>query len=183
MTSRVGAVRRRLPWLLVCLAGTLLSGGVIDLFGNVLDSLKVLIFFVPAIMAMGGNTGIQTSTVTVRRLATGQLQSGDLWGSVWRELRVSLGMGLFLGLLVFVVARLWTGSFLVGGCVGVAMFAAVVVAAVMRAAIPLFFRTTGIDPAIASGPLLTTLNDGLSLLIYFFTAAALLSLFPAGVWQ
>ena len=100
-----------------------------------------------------------------------------------RKLRVSLGMGLFLGLLVFVVARVWTGSSLVGGCVGVAMFAAVVVVAVMGAAIPLFFRTTGIDPAIASGPLPTTLNDGLSLLIYFFTAAALLSLFPAGVWQ
>ena len=173
--SAMGVVRRRLPWLLVCLAGTLVSGGVIDLFSEVLTSAGVLVLFVPAIMAMGGNSGIQTSTVTVRSLATGQLQLGNIWWTVWRELRVALSMGLFLGLLVFVVARVWTGGMLVGGCVGLAMFSAILVSAALGALIPLLFRRLGIDPAVASGPLITTLNDVFSLVIYFSIAVFLLS--------
>ena len=174
--SVVKIVRRRLPWLLVCLAGTLISGGVIDAFSESLEHLWVLLMiFVPAIMAMGGNTGIQTSTVTVRSLATGQLPSEEIFSTVFRELRVALGMGKFLGVLVFVVAYLWTGDLLVGGCVGLAMFSAILVSAALGALIPLLFRRLGIDPAVASGPLITTLNDVFSLVIYFSIAVFLLS--------
>ncbi len=126
-------------------------------------------------MAMGGNTGVQTSTVTVRSLATGQLQAGEIRPAVFRELRIALSMGTFLGALVFGVAYLWTGDLLVGGCVGLAMLAAVVLSAALGALIPLLFRILGMDPAVASGPLITTLNDVLSLIIYFSTAVFLLS--------
>ena len=168
-------VRRRLPWLLFCLGGTLLSGGVIKLFEVPLDQLlKVLVLFAPAIMAMGGNSGIQTSTVTVRSLTTGQVQGGDWQRVVWRELRVACSMGLLLGGLVFIVAQVWIGGFKLGLCVGIAMFSAIVLSAVLGASVPLAFQRFGIDPAVASGPLTTTLNDVLSLAIYFLLALALL---------
>ena len=162
-----GVVRLRLPWLLVCLGGTLLAGAVIEGFDDTLSKVIALSFFVPAVMAMGGNTGIQTATVTVRSLAIGQGQ----WGLVGRELRVALGLGGILGVLSWGVASWWTGDALLRGCVGAAMGAAVVLAAVMGAVVPLVFRRIGVDPAVASGPLITTLNDGLSLLLYFGIAA------------
>lgn len=177
--SAVGIIRRRLPWLLFCLAGTLASGGVLELSSGVLAALTPLVLFVPAIMAMGGNSGIQTSTVTVRSLATGTLHPGQVRQALWRELRVATGMGLFLGLLVFIVASLWTGSLLVASCAGIAMVGAVLLSAVLGAVIPLLFRLLGVDPAVASGPLITTLNDVLSLALYFGTAVLMLRWAPA----
>ena len=130
--------------------------------------------FVPAIMAMGGNSGIQTSTVTVRALATGALRRGRVGPALWRELRAASGIGLLLGTVVFLVAHLWTDGSPVAPCAGFAMVAAVVLSAGIGAVIPLSFRTAGIDPAVASGPLITTLNDILSLVIYFGVAGLLL---------
>jgi magnesium transporter len=179
--SVVAVMRRRLPWLLFCLLGTLLSGGVLDLFSGVLAALSPLVLFVPAIMAMGGNSGIQTSTVTVRSMAMGILHRHEIRQALWREFRVAAGMGLFLGIVVFAVAYLWTGGSTVAPCAGVAMFAAIVLSAILGATIPLVFRAFGIDPAVASGPLITTLNDILSLGIYFGVATALLRLLGTGV--
>ena len=137
-------------------------------FDDTLSKVIALSFFVPAVMAMGGNTGIQTATVTVRSLAIGQGQ----WGLVGRELRVALGLGSILGVLAWGVASWWTGDVRFWGDVWeLAMGAAVVLAAVMGAVVPLVFRRIGVDPAVASGPLITTLNDGLSLLLYFGIAA------------
>jgi len=173
--STFGVVRRRIPWLLVCLVGTLMAGGMIDAFQESLSSLTALLFFMPAIMAMGGNAGIQTSTVTIRNLATGELQKGTVLKSILREMRIALMMGSALGTLVFCVSQLWTGNWIVGSCVGLAMFCAVVFSAFLGALVPIVFRGVGVDPAVASGPLITTLNDGLSLGIYFSIASVLLA--------
>lgn len=172
--SVAGVVRRRLPWLLVCVVGTFISGSVINLFQNTIASLKGLLIFVPAIMAMGGNTGLQATTVTVRGLATGQLQSGGLLLAAFRELRIGLVMGAILGVLFLGVSQVWTGTPLIGVCVGSAMVVAVVFSVVLGVLIPVLFRSLGVDPAVASGPLITTLNDGLSLGLYFTIAAQLL---------
>ena len=176
--STTGIMRRRLPWLLVCLAGTLVSGAVIQQFSEstqLASTWVLLTVFMPAIMAMGGNSGIQTSTVTVRSLATGDLVAGQLLVTLARELRVALGVGAFLAVLVLAVAYAWTGDPVVSGCVGFAMFSAVVLSAGLGALTPLLFRALGIDPAVASGPLITTLNDVVSLLIYFSVALFALS--------
>lgn len=169
-----GVLRRRLPWLLVCLGGSMFSGAVIDGYGHIVAASSMLWVFVPGIMGMGGNTGVQTSTVTVRSLATGHLKSGALWGNLWREMRVAMSIGAILGLLIFAVARLWTGDLVLGECVGLAMFSSITLASLLGAVIPVLFRSLGIDPAVASGPLITTLNDGLSLVVYFTIAIALL---------
>ena len=176
--STVSVMRRRLPWLLVCLAGTLVSGVVIQQFSastRLADIWVLLTIFMPAIMAMGGNSGIQTSTVTVRSLATGDLVAGQLLVALGRELRVALGVGAFLAALVLAVAYAWTSDPVVSGCVGLAMLSAVVLSAGLGALTPLLFRALGIDPAVASGPLITTLNDVVSLLIYFSIALVALS--------
>ena len=173
-SSVTGIMRRRLPWLLVCLIGTLLSGLVLDAFSQTLVQAGALVLFVPAIMAMGGNTGSKTSTVTVRSLATGHLQSGQTGMAILKEVRIALGMGKFFGVLVFAAAYVWTGSPAIAACVGLAMLAAVVLSAGLGAVVPLLFRSLGIDPAVASGPLITTLNDAISLLIYFSIAVHLL---------
>ncbi|MBT5873642.1 MAG: magnesium transporter [Candidatus Latescibacteria bacterium] len=174
--SVFGVVRRRLPWLLVCLIGTLLSGGVIDYFATPLGRLvTTLMLFVPAIMAMGGNSGIQTSTVTVRNMAVGNLQPGTIAMVVLRELRIASTMGVLLGFLVYLVARVWTDDPIIAVCVGAAMCMAIILSAALGALIPLFFNKVGIDPAVASGPLITTLNDGLSLILYFSISILLLT--------
>ena len=169
-----GVVRVRLPWLLVCLAGTLISGGVIELFSDTLANTMALALFIPAIMAMGGSTGIQTTTVTVRSLATGQVVAADLFRVVFRELRIAVALGLCLGILTFGVAWLWLAQSIVGACVGLAMVSAIILSVCIGAAMPLIFWKLDIDPAVASGPLITTLNDVISLTIYFGLAVLLL---------
>lgn len=171
--SVFGIVRRRVPWLLVCMAGTMLAGGVIHVFQQQLAGVAILLLFTPAIMAMGGNAGIQTSTVTIRNLAMGELPSGSVRTAVWRELRVALVMGLLLGSVVLCISTIWAGRWTVGLCVGLAMWSAVMLSAFLGALIPLGFRRLGVDPAVASGPLITTLNDGMSLGMYFLIASAM----------
>jgi magnesium transporter len=172
--SLFGVVRLRLPWLLVCLGGTLVSGVVIELFSDTLAQTMALALFIPAIMAMGGNTGIQTTTVTVRNLATGQVEASDIFRVVLRELRIALALGFTLSALTFGVAWFWLGQILVGVCVGLAMVSAIALSVCLGAAMPLIFWKLDIDPAVASGPLITTLNDVISLTIYFGLAVLLL---------
>ncbi|MCC7263818.1 MAG: magnesium transporter [Candidatus Latescibacteria bacterium] len=171
-----GVLRRRLPWLLVCMGGSMFSGAVIDGYSGIVAASSMLWVFVPGIMGMGGNTGVQTSTVTVRSLATGHLKTGALWANLWREMRVAMSIGVILGLLIYGVARLWSGDAVLGECVGLAMFSSITLASLLGALIPVLFRSVGIDPAVASGPLITTLNDGLSLVVYFTIALGLMHL-------
>jgi magnesium transporter len=153
---------------------------VIDLFFNTLNKLNALLIFIPGIMAMGGNSGVQTSTVTIRNMAAGASPSGSLLRAVSRELRIALTMGLLVGLLVYVVARVWTGDPVVGWCVGLAMCAAILLSAGLGAMIPIAFQRMGYDPAVASGPLITTMNDTLSLIIYFNVSIFLLHILRPG---
>ncbi|MBM3262178.1 MAG: magnesium transporter [candidate division Zixibacteria bacterium] len=179
--SAFGVVKRRLPWLLVCLGGTFLSGAVIDLFSDSLSKLQGMVLFLPGIMAMGGNSGVQTSTVTIRNITLGSsVAFGNILRGILRELRIASTMGILLGLLVAGVARLWTGDTVIGGCVGLAMCSAIVVAAALGALIPVVFYRFDIDPAVASGPLITTMNDALSLIIYFGVSIVLLHFFRPG---
>jgi len=131
--------------------------------------------FIPVITAMGGNIGLQTSTLVVRGLATGRIESADLRAVFFKELAVGVLMGTMCGLIVGVVANLWHGPAMLGVVVGVSMFAAITVAAVMGALVPLLLRRLGVDPAISSGPFVTASNDITGLVIYLSLATALLS--------
>lgn len=168
--SVFGLVRKRLPWLLISLLGGILSGSVIGVFEDTLQSIVILAIFIPVIMSMGGNVGIQSSTLFVRGLATGEIGPGDIWRYFFREIKVGITMGLINGLAIAVLAYIWQGLPFLGLAVGTAMFLDITLAALIGTLVPLFFNHYGIDPAITAGPFVTTIKDVTGLVIYFGTA-------------
>jgi len=174
--SVLSTARLRIPWLLVCLLGCTLSAIVLEHFGATLAEAVALAFFIPAIMAMGGNSGIQTSTTVVRGLATGTVKKDQLYGLLLREIRVALVIGMVCGLLASIPAYWLTGMWLMGLIVGVSLACAMIVAVTGGVLWPMLGHSLGIDPAVAAGPFITTTNDITGLLIYFFIASTLLRL-------
>lgn len=164
--------RIRIAWLFVCLGGTLVAGLIIHFFEATLAEKLGLMAFVPAIMAMGGNSGVQTSTVMVRGLATDAVEAKRVFRSFLYELRVGFVMGLVCGCVVAVIAHLWLGDPRLGVVVGIAMFLAITTAASFGSLLPTFIDKLGGDPALACGPLVTTVNDVTSLTIYLTIATA-----------
>jgi magnesium transporter len=166
----------RLPWLLVNLVGGVGTGLLLQHFQVRLSEALFLLTFVPVIMGMGGNVGTQTSTIAVRGLATGRIGQGP--GSVrrflWRQLKVGVLLGVTCALIVAVAAVVLEQNVIYAGIVGGAMVTALVIASLNGALIPLLFERLGIDPAIASGPLVTTSNDITGILIYFGLATAMI---------
>ena len=175
--SVLSLAKVRIPWLLLCLAGSVLSAMVLERFNATLSQAMALAFFIPAIMAMGGNSGIQTSTIVVRGLGTGAIRPKQLPGILVREMRVVAVIGILCGLLVSVAAQLLTGTWIFGVIVGLSLASAMAVAVAGGVLWPMLCNSLGIDPAIAAGPFITTTNDITGLLIYFLIASALLRVF------
>ena len=160
--------RLRLPWLVICLAGTFVSAMVIRLFTNsLLGPLIALAAFIPVINAMSGNSGLQTSTIVVRGLALGLTSRVGIYRMLGRELVTAAALGLACGALAGMGAALLTGQTAYAPIIGAALFCAIVWASMVGTIAPIVFNRLNIDPALASGPLVTTLNDSFALLIYF----------------
>jgi magnesium transporter len=168
--------RVRLPWLLINLVGLFGVGVMLERFQVSFKEALFLLAFVPVIMGMGGNSGSQTATVTVRGLATGQinLREGGMWPYLWQQVRVGLILGVATGLLAAVAAMVLEQNPWYSLVVGGSLFLALVVASFNGALIPLAFERFGIDPAVAAGPLVTTTNDVTGILIYFGLAGVLI---------
>lgn len=175
--SPFSKARIRLPWLIACLVGTLASAWVISAFQATLSKIIVLAMFIPAIMAMGGNTALQSLTMTIRSMSTGVIDRYQLSKVILREISTALILGVCLGGLAGVIAGVWLSELGIGLIVGVSMTLAVTISTMNGLFIPLFFRKIGIDPALASGPLLTTLNDVVGLSVYFGLSTLLLVIF------
>ena len=159
--------RYRLPWLLVCLAGTQLSTTVMKLSAGTVPAFEQVAIFTPAILAMGGNSSLQSSTTTVRRLALDTLPRSRYIRHVAREVAVAMLMGFACGIVESAVALLLGYEPLVGLAVGLAMTIGMSAASLLGGAMPLVLTVTGVDPAVASGPLVSTINDSLGLAVYF----------------
>ena len=172
-----GVAFTRLPWLMLCLVGSFLSGLVISWFDVTLEKAITLAAFIPVIMATGGNSGLQASTVTVRGMVIGNVASGLLLRTVLREIGTAVVIGLVCGVAASAVAWIWFGESLVGVSVGVAMFLVICLAVLLGVLAPLLFNRVGIDPAVASGPFITTANDILGLSIYLGLATLLIQRF------
>lgn len=167
--------RVRLPWLMISVTTGLLTAGIIGLFEHTLQAVIVLTSFIPVIAGMAGNIGTQSSAITVRGLAVGRLLPTNLPGIVWREIRVGIILGLTCGLLVGFIGGLWFGSTALGMVIAVSMISGICFAATTGAFLPMLFARLNIDPAVASGPLVTTLNDCVSTIIYLSIATGMLS--------
>jgi len=170
------AIRLRLPWLIITLFGGILAGGVIGIFEETLASVLVLALFIPVIMDMGGDVGIQTSTIVIRGLATGDINKKNVWGSLTREIVIGVSMGVICGIVVGVAGEIWKGVPLLGVAVGGAMIATMTVASFLGAFLPILFDRIGQDPAVVSGPLITTIKDVTGLLIYFGIASLVMGI-------
>jgi magnesium transporter len=163
----------RLPWLLATLVGLTVPALLVAAFQVSFPEMMTLVPFIPVIGAMGGNVGGQSSTIIVRGFATGRVDFGNLGRFLLKEAVVGLLMGLSCGLVVAVVATLWRGDPRLSVTVAVSMLVAMVTAAMLGVLVPYFFRLIRIDPAIAAGPLVTTINDTTAIGIYYLAALVL----------
>ena len=165
----------RLPWLLATLAGLTVPALLVWAFQMSFPEMIALVPFIPVIGAMGGNVGSQSSTIVVRGFATGRVDVHNLGRFLIKELMIGLLMGVACGLLAGVVAILWRGNPLLALTVAVSMLAAMMTAALLGVLVPYLFRSLRIDPAIAAGPLVTTINDSTAIGIYYVVALTLIS--------
>ncbi len=166
--------RARLPWLLIGIFGGMLSARFMGLFEVELARVTAIAFFVPLIQATGGNVGIQSSSLVVQSLAsTGYVNEG-LWQRMTKVLFVALLNGFFLSLLVFGANWLLFGTHQLSFVVSIALFSVVVFASLIGTITPLILDRFGFNPAVASGPFITTINDLLGLTVYFFTIHVML---------
>ncbi|MBG9453266.1 magnesium transporter [Lysinibacillus sphaericus] len=169
------AAYRRLPWLILLLFIGLVSGTIISSFEETLSKVVALAFFMPMIAGMTGNTGTQSLAVVVRGLITTDTNKRVVFKLIIRELKVGLIIGITCGILISIIAYIWQGSPVLGLVVGSSLVITLIIGTLAGTIIPLILYKFKIDPAVASGPLITTLNDILSLLIYFGIATMFIS--------
>ncbi len=178
--SVLAQTKARLPWLLIGIAGGLLSSLILSGFETQLAAVTALAYFIPLIGGTGGNVGVQASAIVVQGLANGRLDLKEFWQQLWKELRISLLTGVVISLAVFVYT-LFTepGSYGLTLAVAVSLFCIVVFSTVFGALVPLTLEKLKVNPALATGPFIQITNDVVGLLIYVGMAAWMLSIFPS----
>ena len=177
------SMKKRLPWLVLLLGLGLCVSGVVGMFEAIVAQVAVVVCFQSLILDMAGNAGTQSLAVTIRVLMDEDISGREKLGFVLKEMRVGLVSGLSLGVLtsLCVAIYLWLAKgttlgygFAVAGCVGTSLVVAMMVASLTGAVIPMFFHKIKVDPAVASGPLITTVNDLVAVVIYYGLAGIFL---------
>lgn len=172
----LAGMKKRLPWLLALLALGLLVSTVVGAFEQVIQGLALIVCFQSLILDMAGNVGTQSLAVTIRVLMDEKVGSREKWHLVFREVKIGFTNGLILGLLsfLFIGVYIMVGknnpvltSFLISGCIGVSLLVSMMVSSLMGTVIPMFFHAIQVDPAVASGPLITTVNDLVAVTTYY----------------
>jgi magnesium transporter len=171
-------MRARLPWLLIGLAGGILSSQIIAQYEGQLRIEPKMAFFMPLIAATAGNVGVQSSAIVVQGLASGMLEGVNLFSRLWKELRVAIVTALVCGILIFLVNLALRESQALTYTVSIALFSVILTAAMFGTVIPLALDRLKVDPALATGPFVTTLNDIFGLLTYFSVGHLMYGLFP-----
>ncbi|WP_339879561.1 magnesium transporter [uncultured Algoriphagus sp.] len=169
--------KARLPWLLIGICGGLLGAGFIGFFEEGLSKVTALAFFIPLITATGGNVGIQTSSIVVQSLASKSIFDDSLAKRFLKVLLVAILNGLILATFVFgVVVLFYKTDVSFAMVVSIALFSVVLLASFMGTITPIILDKVGINPALASGPFITTANDLIGLAVYFLVAMSLLNI-------
>lgn len=164
--SLIRTVKERLPWLLLGMVGGSMTAMVMRGFEHSLVDLPQATYFVPLIAALAGNIGIQSSSIVVRGLATGAISTSDLFPRVWRELRVGFLVGIICSVLLGVMTLLLAHSWGMAVSTPFALLLVLCFAAVIGSAVPILLKKAQIDPALATGPFITTMNDLIGVTIY-----------------
>jgi len=174
--SVMRSTRIRLPWLSASFIGGIVAFFIIGHFEGSLKKLAYLAAFIPVIMGMGGNIGTQTSTIVVRGLATGRLNIRDTWQVVFKELAIGFILGAVYGVMIGTVAQLRYSTAMVAVSVGLAVISSMAIAALVGSIVPMGFARINVDPAVATGPFVTTAIDIVSVYFYFQIATFLLGI-------
>ncbi|WP_332650375.1 magnesium transporter [Lysinibacillus sp. 54212] len=173
--SPLKAAKSRLPWLIILLFLGMLTANLMGHFEETLDRVAMLALFIPLISGTSGNSGTQALAVAVRGIATGEISEQSKMKLLLRELLTGLTMGLACAVIVVGIIFFWKQQILLGLLVGGAICCSILVATLAGSFIPLLMHKLGIDPAVASGPFITTLNDVTSIIIYLGLATAFLN--------
>lgn len=177
------SIKKRLPWLIILLALSMCVSTVTSLFEGVIAQLAIIVSFQSVILGMSGNVGTQSLAVTIRLLMDEDLETKQKLGMVFKEMRIGFSNGLILGILSFafigVYLCLLKGktpqyAFAISLCAGAALLMAMTISSIVGTAVPMFFKKIHVDPAVASGPLITTVNDLIGVVTYYGVAWLLL---------
>lgn len=169
------AAKKRLPWLIILLFLGMFTANIIGMFEATLDQVALLAVFIPLIAGMAGNSGTQALAVAVRGIATGDIEEQSKLKLLFREAGTGLITGVISGIVVVLLVYFWKGDILIGLLVGAAISSSILVATIAGSFIPLLIHRMKIDPAVASGPFITTINDIISILIYLGLATTFIS--------
>lgn len=170
------STKKRLPWLIILLFLGMGVSSVVGMFETVVAVIPIVICFQSLILDMAGNVGTQSLAVTIRVLMDENLKASDKVKLMFKEVRVGFSNGLLLGTMSFIFVGLYIFlfkgntfgySFLVSGCVGFSLLASMVISSLVGALVPMFFSKIKVDPAVASGPLITTINDLVAVVTYY----------------
>lgn len=170
------SMKKRLPWLIILFFLGMGVSSVVGAFEAVVAVLPIVMCFQSLILDMAGNVGTQSLAVTIRVLMDENLTGKQKLHLIWKEMKVGFVNGLLLGSLAFVFIGIyiacfkhnaWLHAFLISGCVGVSLMVAMVISSLVGTLIPIFFHKIKIDPAVASGPLITTVNDLVAVVTYY----------------
>ena len=160
----------RTPWLVASCIGGIIAASIIVLFGGTLALFPFLAAFQPVISGMGGNVGSQSATIVVRGIATGRIEVGSMAKIIGKELAIGFAMGVMYGIVVGIIAQFKINVGMVGLVVGAALMFSMTIAALMGSALPILFSRMKIDPAVATGPFVTTFVDIVSITLYYLIA-------------
>lgn len=170
------SIKKRLPWLIVLLVLGLGVSYVVGLFETVVEQLTIIICFQSLILDMAGNVGTQSLAVTIRVLTDETLHTKDYISLIFKEIKVGLSNGALLGIILFIFIGLYICLFKnksllfaygVSACIGISLLIAMLISSLTGTVIPIFFKKIKIDPAVASGPLITTINDLVAVVVYY----------------
>lgn len=179
----IDSVKKRMPWLILLLFLGLLVSSVVGIFESVVSQITLVVCFQSLILDMAGNVGTQSLAVTIRVLMGENLSGAQQLKLVFKEMRVGFTNGMILGVLSFIFvgayifiakAKSLMFAFSVSGCIGISLVVAMVVSSFVGTAVPIFFKKIKVDPAVASGPLITTINDLVAVVAYYGIVWALL---------
>jgi magnesium transporter len=168
--------RKRIGWLLLLFVAASVTTNILRHYGEFIDQLVALAFFIPLLIGTGGNSGAQASTLVIRAMALGEVILEDFFRILWREMRMGMALGAVMAVATFGLTRLIGGPLSLGATVAVTIVLIVVVASVLGASLPLIGRRLGFDPAVFSAPVITTVVDATGLLIYFQVARLIMGL-------
>lgn len=169
--------KNRIPWLLILMLSSTITGGILVKYENAFAAIPLLVSFIPMLMDTGGNSGSQSSTMIIRGMAVGEIEPADILQVVWKEVRVGMMVGLVLAVVNFVRLMVqYPGNTMICLTVVLSVFCTVIVAKTIGCTLPIGAKVLKLDPAIMASPMITTIVDAVSLMVYFNLACHLLDM-------